>query len=85
MEKYNEIQLTKNKMDLNNLKLTNHPPSPDCGTLILRPLHCGTLILRLLIIVAGKKMPEREIKCTGEKQKLLRDESDPVTSLGRKK
>ena len=28
MEKYNEIQLTKNKMDLNNLKMTNHPPSP---------------------------------------------------------
>ena len=27
-KKYNEIQLTKNKMDLNNLKLINHPPSP---------------------------------------------------------
>ena len=25
---YNEIQLTKNKMNLNNLKMTNHPPSP---------------------------------------------------------
>ena len=75
MEKYNEIQLTKNKIDLNNRKMTNLPPSPDCGT----------LILRLLIIVAGKKMHEREIKCTGEKQKLPRDESDPVTSLGRKK
>ena len=25
---YNEIQLTKNKMDLNNQKMTNHPPSP---------------------------------------------------------
>ena len=25
----NEIQLTKNKMDLNNGKMTNHPPSPD--------------------------------------------------------
>ena len=24
----NEIQLTKNKMDLNNQKMTNHPPSP---------------------------------------------------------
>ena len=24
---YNEIQLTKNKMDLNNRKITNHPPS----------------------------------------------------------
>ena len=28
-KKYNEIQLTKNKMDLNNRKMTNHPPSPD--------------------------------------------------------
>ena len=25
---YNEIQLTKNKMDLNNRKISNHPPSP---------------------------------------------------------
>ena len=25
---YNEIQLTKNKMDLNIRKMTNHPPSP---------------------------------------------------------
>ena len=28
-KKYKEIQLTKNKMDLNNQKMTNHPPSPD--------------------------------------------------------
>ena len=27
-KKYNEIQLTKYKMDLNNRKMTNHPPSP---------------------------------------------------------
>ena len=26
-KKYNEIQLTKNKMDLNIRKMTNHPPS----------------------------------------------------------
>ena len=26
-KKYNEIKLTKNKMDLNNRKMTNHPPS----------------------------------------------------------
>ena len=31
-KKYNEIQLTKNKMDLNNRKMTNHPPSPDKET-----------------------------------------------------
>ena len=28
-KKYNEIQLTKNKIDLNNRKMTNHPPSQD--------------------------------------------------------
>ena len=28
MEKVHEIQLTKNKMDLNIRKMTNHPPSP---------------------------------------------------------
>ena len=28
-KKYNEIQLTKDKMDLYNQKLTNHPPSPE--------------------------------------------------------
>ena len=27
-KKYNEIQLTKNKMDFNNRKITNHPHSP---------------------------------------------------------
>ena len=27
-KKYNELQLTKNKMDLNIRKMTNHPPSP---------------------------------------------------------
>ena len=28
-KKYNEIKLTKNKMNLNNRKKTNHPPSPE--------------------------------------------------------
>ena len=27
-KKYNEILLTNNKMDLNNLKMMYHPPSP---------------------------------------------------------
>ena len=27
MEKVNEIQLTKNKINLNNQKMKNHPPS----------------------------------------------------------
>ena len=28
-KKYNEFQLTKNKMDVNIRKMTNHPPSPE--------------------------------------------------------
>ena len=27
-KKYNKIQLTKNKIDLNIRKMTNHPPTP---------------------------------------------------------
>ena len=27
-KKYDETQLTKNKIDLNNRKMTNYPPSP---------------------------------------------------------
>ena len=30
-KKYNEIQLPKNKLDLNNRKMKNHPPSPVSG------------------------------------------------------
>ena len=29
LKKSNEIQLTKNKMDLNNRKIKNHAPSPE--------------------------------------------------------
>ena len=29
MKKFNEIRLTKNKLDLNNRIIKNHPPSPD--------------------------------------------------------
>ena len=39
-KKYNEFQLTKNKMDLNIRKMTNHPPSPDSARLYRK---CGTL------------------------------------------
>ena len=35
MEKYNEIQLTKNKMDLNNRKIKNRPPSPSYEKIVL--------------------------------------------------
>ena len=28
-KKHNEMKLTKNKMDLSNLKMTNHPSSPE--------------------------------------------------------
>ena len=33
-KKYNEIQLTKNKMNLNIRKMTNHPPSPVAALVI---------------------------------------------------
>ena len=32
-KKNNEIQLTKNKMDLNNRKITNHPPRKKASTI----------------------------------------------------
>ena len=35
MNKYNEIQLTKNKMDLNNWKMKIHTPSP--------PMYCSSV------------------------------------------
>ena len=39
-KKYNEIQLTKNKMDLNNRKMNNHPPSlyycRDCAQILYK-------------------------------------------------
>ena len=38
-KKYNEIQLTKNIMDLNIRKMTNHPPSPGLCHRIF-PLLC---------------------------------------------
>ena len=44
-KKYNEIQLTKNKMDLNNRKMTNDPPFL-VGELLGQPV-CLTNALRL--------------------------------------
>ena len=37
LKKYNEIQLTKNKMDLNIRKITNNPPSLEMRS---QPLIC---------------------------------------------
>ena len=37
-KKYNELQLTKNKMDLNIRKITNHPPSPVMNYLTIQHL-----------------------------------------------
>ena len=39
-EKNNEIQQTKNKMVLNNRKMTNHPPSPENSERIPYAAHC---------------------------------------------
>ena len=43
-KKYNEIQLTKNKMELNIRKMTNHPPSP--GIHLPNDLNTFTMVLR---------------------------------------
>ena len=41
-KKYNKIQLTKNKMDLNIRKMKNHPPSPNICIGRNRILYCNT-------------------------------------------
>ena len=38
-KKYNEIQVTKNKMELNNREMKNHPPSPVIGLKSLKTAH----------------------------------------------
>ena len=47
-KKYNEIQLTKNKMELNNLKMTNHPPYPESTEDNQLPLFIESIIKYLL-------------------------------------
>ena len=49
MKKYNEIQLTKNKIDLRNRKMTNHPPAPmNCNNTKYFPcLTCNHRSLRI--------------------------------------
>ena len=53
-KKYNEIQLTKNIMDLNIRKMTNHPPSPglylifiDINSTMTEPYGIGDAVLFL--------------------------------------
>ena len=46
-KKYNKIQLTKNKMDLNIRKMTNHPPSSGYS---LKTINSHTLCLMALKI-----------------------------------
>ena len=48
-KKYNEFQLTKNKMDLNIRKMTNHPPSP--VQLFKIQLHLLLLLIYNIIII----------------------------------
>ena len=49
-KKYNEIQLTKNKMDIYIGKMTNHPPSPE--TIFFQK---GSIIFWLLKFLVHKK------------------------------
>ena len=50
-KKYNEIQLTKNIMDLNIRKMTNHPPSPGQKVIFI-----GHTIINLFLI-ADTRIP----------------------------
>ena len=43
-KKYDKIQLTKNKMDLNNQKIKNHPPSPVFIIYLFRIIKYLTLL-----------------------------------------
>ena len=45
-KKYNEFQLTKNKMDLNIRKMTNHPPSPGRARVFSKLSRMGTAIMK---------------------------------------
>ena len=53
-KKYNEIQLTKNKMDLNIRKMKNHPPSPYSEEIIIKQpsdiyMHISIIIIIIII------------------------------------
>ena len=50
-KKYNEIQLTKNKMDLNNQKMKNHPPSPEQSFVFPKLLHFYDLFIIKLFYI----------------------------------
>ena len=51
-KKYYEIQLTKDKMDPNNRKMANHPPSPDfykqCKAYVQKINYYGIIIISVL-------------------------------------
>ena len=52
-KKYDEIRLTKNKMDLNIRKMTHHPPSP----VVELNLHLpGSVELTNYIIIIGMEI-----------------------------
>ena len=57
-KKYNEIQLTKNKMDLNIRKMTNHPLSPNAKN--KAPFRLAIVNVELMheSLQEGKKMRE---------------------------
>ena len=44
-KKYNEVQFTKNKMDLNIRKMKNHPPSLDSWFNTVKLLYSVLLVL----------------------------------------
>ena len=55
-KKYNEIQLTKNIMDLNIRKMTNHPPSPEINLRWWKSTLLGLLLHFLCYLLSNDCM-----------------------------
>ena len=69
-KKQNEIQLTKNKMNLNNQKMTNHPPSP-------------VLVIIIIIIIIIIINIEKVRQCKDAREQLTPYHSDRVHDISR--
>ena len=74
-KKHNEIQLTKNKMDLNIRKMTDHPPSPAHARqtamchhvyLLQNELHMHALLIRIFSAACQQRKKHKNLNlvCT---------------------
>ena len=58
-KKYNEIKCTKNKMDLNNRKMLNHPPSHGSQTSEQVPFSTATKNVKLVLKCCSQHLSTR--------------------------